>query len=279
MSNKKIIIALAVLAILSSTQNAAAISMNELPATRGNAATSTDMTKNRGANDNGRNALSKIQERGGEEIDRRVESLNKLEERVRSMIKINDSQKNAIIAQLQTQIESLNALKARIAAGTSASTTLENEKKITKEFRVYALTIPRGYIIAAIDRIDNMAQKLQGLSDKLAAKITETKPDNAAKLQESVADMNTRIANARTQVMAAQAKVENLKPDNGDEAIAKSNQEALIAAKGLVKTATNDLNYARNAANALAKELRKLGIKTNVGFGAATTTASTTTEL
>ncbi|MFZ3073664.1 MAG: hypothetical protein WA093_00825, partial [Minisyncoccales bacterium] len=248
MSNKKIIIAVAALAILSSTQNSAAISISELPATQKNAATSTDTTKNRAANNNGQNALSKIQERGGKEIDRRVESLNKLEERVQSMIKINDSQKNAIIAQLQTQIESLSALKARIAAGTSASTTLENEKKITKEFRVYALTIPRGYIIAAIDRINNMAQKLQGLSDKLAAKITETKSNNAAKLQESVADMNTRIANAKTQALAAQAKVENLKPDNGDAAIAKSNQEALSAAKELIKTATKDLNYARNAA-------------------------------
>ncbi|MFZ3073511.1 MAG: hypothetical protein WA093_00035, partial [Minisyncoccales bacterium] len=67
---------------------------------------------------------------------------------------------------------------------------------------------------------------------------------------------------------------ENLKPDNGDAAIAKSNQEALSAAKELIKTATKDLNYARNAANAIAKELRKLGIKTNVGLGNASTTAA-----
>jgi histidyl-tRNA synthetase len=63
-------------------------------------------------------------------------------------------------------------------------------------------------------------------------------------------------------------------PFGNRPAKAQANQNALTAGRAAIKTATKDLNDARNRANTIAKELRKLGIKTNVGLGNASTTAA-----
>jgi hypothetical protein len=280
MSNKKITAILIVLITVAAAQMAAAAPTDNGALTtvrNGNATSTARVAKNKTAG-NGQKLMAQIQEKSNKEIDRRLESLDKLSTRVESMKKITEEEKNAVIAQLKIQIGALSALKAKIATATSTASTLEYEKKITNEHRIYALVIPRGYINASVDRINNMALKLEGLSAKLSAKIVAAKSagNDVSKLLENSTALNAKIAEAKAKANAAKNSVAGLVPDNGDVVKAQANRNALIAARTAIKDAGKDLNSARDAANIIAKELRKLGIKTSVGFSNATSTATTT---
>lgn len=280
MSNKKITAILIVLITVAAAQMAAAAPTDNGALTtvrNGNATSTARVAKNKTAG-NGQKLMAQIQEKSNKEIDRRLESLDKLSTRVESMKKITEEEKSAVIAQLKIQIGALSALKAKITTATSTASTLEYEKKITDEHRIYALVIPRGYINASVDRINNMALKLEGLSAKLSAKIVAAKSagSDVSKLLENSTALNAKIAEAKAKANAAKNSVAGLVPDNGDVVKAQANRNALIAARTAIKDAGKDLNSARDAANIIAKELRKLGIKTSVGFGNATSTATTT---
>lgn len=268
MSNKKIITVLIAVTALIAAPTAFA---QNSPMDQDNATSTKAENK---LIDNGEKLLSQIQQKSNSEIQRRIKSLEKLSERVEAMQKITESGKNTIIAQLQSQIAALNELKAKIAAGTDASSTMEYDKKIAREHRVYSLTVPQGYLNAAVDRINAMVQKMEGLSKKLASKIAELKASgkDTAKLEEGIADMNAKINSAKSQSAALKSAIAGLEQDKGDAAIAAANRKALLAARESIKTVEKDLKYARNAANVLAKQLRTLGIKTSVGFGNSTST-------
>ncbi len=272
---KKIIIA--ALALLLAVAGAPAIQAENNNQVNENNASSTPAENNGKKDDRAVQSdlklISQIQQKSQNEIGRRVESLEKLSQRIQEMKRITQSGKNTLIAQLQTQIDALNDLKAKLAASGDASTAVEFEKKIANDFRIFSRIVPQGYLNAAIDRIDLMAQKLQGLSAKIAAKIAEAKAagNDTAKLEESVADLNQKIAHAKTQADTAKNALASIVAGN-DTAQNETNRKILLASRENIKTAEKDLKYCRAAANVIAKQLRQLGAQTNVGLGNAATT-------
>lgn len=250
---------------------------------RDNATTTSD-DKNR---PNALKTLERIQDKSDAAIGKRIDSLNKLIERVERMKLLSATDKTALINQIDANIAGLNELKAEIQNGNTVTSTVDNAKKITKEYRVYALVIPKGYITASADRISSLAKKLETLEAKLSDKITQTKTSATStaelqteldKIDGAMKDMALKIADAKQKAQAAIDATANLTPDNGDSAVAVANKQALETARNNIKAATKDLNDARNSANEIAKILRHLGIKTNVGYGniGSAATASTT---
>lgn len=115
------------------------------------------------------------------EIDRRLESLNKLTAKIIGIKGISEIQKGALIDQIKGEISNLEVLKIEIENETVATALQEEKKSITQSYRIYALFIPKIEILAHADKIieiaNSMAEKTndQALRDKIEISITKAK--------------------------------------------------------------------------------------------------------
>lgn len=203
----------------------------------------------------------KAHERAGKEIDRRLEGLNKLIDRIMNAKRIDSDDKSSLSATITAQINALTALKAKIDADTSTTTLKEDVQSITKSYRIFALVMPQASIMASADRVKYVADQLSTLSAKLKTRLdalTAGGTDVSASVT-LLADMNAKIASAKTQAQAAIDSIVNLKPDNGDKTIMESNLAALKAAREKVRAAQADLKTAREDARKIMGNIKGKG--------------------
>jgi hypothetical protein len=205
-------------------------------------------------------------------ITARIGKLTELSTRIAGMKNVSDATKQALSATIQTNIDGLNALKTKIDAETDITMLTADEKTITGGYRIYALVVPQGWIVASSDRVNTIASLLTGVSTKLQARITtmQTAGQDVTKAQALLTDLNAKVADAQAQGATALSTTASLKPDQGDKTLAASNTAALKAAKANIKTATADLQAARmDAKNIIAS------FKTSASLKAKTTTKNT----
>ncbi len=203
----------------------------------------------------------KAHERAGKEIERRLEGLNKLIERITNAKRIDGDDKATLSATLTAQINALTALKAKIDADTSTTTLKEDVQSITKSYRIFALVMPQASITASADRVKYVADQLSTLSAKLKTRLdalTAGGTDVSASVT-LLADMNAKIASAKVQAQAAIDGIVNLKPDNGDKTVMESNLAALKAAREKVRAAQADLKTAREDARKIMINIKGKG--------------------
>lgn len=190
--------------------------------------------------------VNKAKERANEEIARRIENLTKFSTEISKMKHISTDDQSALKTTLDTQISSLTALQAKIAADEATSTLRSDIQSISKSYRIYALVIPQSAILAAADRILEIAAQMEKLNTRLSERVKAN--GSTGNLTAMLSDFNAKIADAKVQANAAIALVLDLKPDNGDEAILKSNMSALKDAKVKVQLGQKDLQAAREDA-------------------------------
>ncbi|MFA6552005.1 MAG: hypothetical protein WCT19_00720 [Candidatus Paceibacterota bacterium] len=207
--------------------------------------------------------MTKMIQVADKEIGRRIDTLNKLIERVNNIKKIADTDKGAISANIQSEIASMNTLKAKIDGNTTDVEALGSDvKSITSSYRIFALVIPQGHIMASVDSINTVADKLAVIATKLQTRLAEgtTAGKDMSKLEAKLADMNTKIADVRTQGQAARDIIAPLVPDEGDKTKMEANKTALTTARKDIKTAETDLKSARKSADEILKGLKALGL-------------------
>jgi hypothetical protein len=218
--------------------------------------------------------ITRAKERANQEIDRRIASLNKLGMHIDAMKRVSDSNKTKIKATIQAEITKMTDLKAKVAADTDLATLKIDVQSITKAYRIYALIIPQGEIMAAADKIATTADVITALGVKLQTRISEaqTAGKDVTTLQANLTDLNAKVADSKVQADAAVTLTASLSPDNGDQAKFEANKKALMDARAKLKVARQDLQTARQDAEKIVKGLKALGIKSK-------TTASSTTEV
>ncbi|MDD4989244.1 MAG: hypothetical protein PHV42_02360 [Candidatus Pacebacteria bacterium] len=229
--------------------------------------------------------LSKMIDRGEKEIDRRIDALNKLNDRIQSAKRVSDAGKSDISLEVQAQITDLTTLRAKIAADTDEATLRADLKSITASHRIFALVMPQAAITAAAFRIETIANDLKTIETKLQTRITaaQTAGKDVTVLNATLNRITAELADALTQAQAAKDKVASLKPDNGDKTTADANRAALLAARADIKVGTTDLQSARKDAESIIVALKtpksgdKNSSKTEEGT-TTQTTASTTTQ-
>lgn len=206
------------------------------------------------------------------EISRRIDALNQLSTRIGGIKKVSDAGKAAIVSTVSTEIADLTALKAKIDADTDATVLKTDVKSITGSYRIFALVIPQGHLLAAVDSVNATADSLATLGGKLSMRIASSSAagKDVTALNASLTDLNAKIADARSQATAAWAEVASLKPDNGDKATMTANTAALKDARAKIKAASEDLKAARKDAQSIVDGLRAGKAKIN-----ASTTPST----
>ncbi|MES2953561.1 MAG: hypothetical protein V4674_03285 [Patescibacteria group bacterium] len=215
--------------------------------------------------------MDKVRTRANQEIDRRVSALTKLKTRIGEMKRITAEQKAGLSATVQAQIDSLAALKVKIAADTTIELLKTDAQSITNSYRIYALIMPQITILAAADRANELAGQFVDLKAKLDVRIAEAK--NAGKDVTAVmklrTDMDVKLADAKVQSDAAVSLVASLKPDNGDKAKMEANHKALMDARAKIRTSNESLKAARKLGNEIVRAIKAM--KINASGNASTT--------
>ncbi len=247
-----------------SITGAAAIAALLLTIAPAYAQTVTSSTSSSGANSASR--LAAIITMANSDIALRITSLNALNTRVQAMANESAAEKASISTQVQTNITGLNALQTKIDADTTPATARTDAATIFTTFRIYALVIPQGWILASADRVTTITGLLTTLGTKMQTRITadQTAGDNVTALTSALTDMNAKIADANTQSAAAQSGVSSLVPDQGNTSVAASNKAALVAAKTDIQTASTDLKAARADVTTILQGLKTLGAPKSV---------------
>ena len=200
--------------------------------------------------------LQNIVNRADQEISRRVTALNALSARVNAMQKLSSDEKNSLSSAIQSQISAMNSLEVKIAADENSSSSLKTDvQSITGSYRIYALVIPQGAILAAADRVMAIASNMATVGTKLQTRIAAPGNSPNATVTTVLADFNAKIADANTQAQAAVSEISGLMPDQGNQAQMQANTSALKDARGKIQAAQKDLVTARQDAGTIVKAL------------------------
>ena len=224
--------------------------------------------------------LSKIMKQSDSDITARINDLNKLSTRIQAMANVSETEKSVISTSVQSNIDGLNSLKAKIDADTDVSTATTDEKSIFSSYRIYSLVVPQSYIIASADRIITVTGIMINLGKKIQVRIGAAQAAGAdvTTLNKTLVDFGAKIADAQTQASTANSTVVSLTPDSGDKSKMQTNTSALKSARANIKTASGDLQTARADIKTLIQGLKvldaKMKVKVSAGASATTTTSS-----
>lgn len=200
------------------------------------------------------NVMTRLKEKATKEIDRRLNSLNKLIEKINAVKRLTDVQKSTMVGQVQTEITNLTTLKTKIEGDTDIATLRTDVQSIVKSYRIYVLYIPKMTIIANADRILNLIEgEIATLTTKLQLRIDEAKSNghDTATLTGLMNQRKAKLDDATMQANGAIAKVTPLTPDGWP-----GNKEELQRARDMLKTARKDLNDAQKLANQVRVALK-----------------------
>ncbi len=214
--------------------------------------------------------IARAKDKAVQEVDRRVAALNALLTRVEAMNKVSDTLKANIKTNVQTQIDGLIALKAKVEADTDLAMLKTDIKSITESYRVFMLVIPQGRIAAASDRMATIINMMASTGAKLQARInaaTQAGNDTTA-ISAALTDLGAQLTAAQTHAQAAINIVAPLVPDNGDKTVKASNEAALSKAREELKAGQAAIVLGRKDIATLLKGLK--------GMKAAPAASSTT---
>jgi hypothetical protein len=249
----------------------ATLLLGALPAAAAQTSTSTATSTTTGGNHAAE--VTALIAKGDTAITARIADLNKLNTRVQDMKNVSAAEKSAITTQVQTNITGLTALKAKLDADTVLATTRTDYDSIYGSFRIYALVIPQGYLLASADRITTIGQLMTDLGTKLQARIAadQAAGKNVSALTAAYTDLQAKIAAATAQVSVIKNGIMTLAPDQGNKTTAASNHAALVTARANVKSADTSFVAARADIKTILAGLKSIG-------GVGSTTSSTTTS-
>lgn len=155
------------------------------------------------------------------EIDRRLESLNKLIGKLNGIKRISTTQRETFIAQVQIEATKLQELKTKIEAETDATILQEQKKSIADSYRIYALFIPKIEILAHADKIIEIADLMVSKTNDatLIAKIETSKAKAISAmdlvtplLPEDYPDFKTTLQTARDMLKDARTNLNTVFP-------------------------------------------------------------------
>lgn len=200
----------------------------------------------------------KMQARGEVRIEDRIKRLQAQIERIGKMERLSAEQKATITAELTAQVAALTELKTKIDAETDPAKIKELTQTIGKEYRTYAVTMPKAALTAAADRIMKVVGQMESFGTKLEARISAAGSAEATAL---LGEYTASVASAKANAQAAATLVADLQADGGDATIASSNTAALKSAKEKIDAAQASLKEARQDIGNILKLVKGLGEK------------------
>lgn len=197
--------------------------------------------------------MTRLQTNATNEINRRLASLNKLILKINTVIRLTADQKTTLIAQVQTEIDSLNLLLTKIKTDTSPADLAADKKSIVDTYRIFALFIPKMQVIISANRTLDVANNYKAISTKLAARIATAKTagQDVTAAQADLDDANAKIADAITLANNAIITVTPLAPAGWP-----GNKTTLETARKMLALSHQDLARANNDFKKIAQILK-----------------------
>ncbi|MDP4020983.1 MAG: hypothetical protein Q8P58_03015 [Candidatus Adlerbacteria bacterium] len=217
--------------------NLTASTTRERPKVNASLATSTAMQAR----------LQRAMDHAHDEIDRRVRILQGLLERILFMKRVSENFKGDLRTTVETQIQSIEALRARIASSTDITSLRDDLQSIGNSYRVFSLVMLKAQIAAAGDRIVTMTATMSEIGAKLKARIDAAAGDgeDVSALSAALASLAAHIDSANAHAQAAVNGTATLESDNGDQPLAETNRAAFQAAREELRLAHEEVKAGR----------------------------------
>lgn len=200
--------------------------------------------------------LANIKAKGAAEITRRINSLKTAESKISSTTKLSSSDQAYLENEVTTEISGLTALQTTLAGDTTVATAISDAKSIFTEYRVYALVLPKVWLVADADHQQTTEAKLTTLAGNLQTRITADQ--NAGKdvttLQNELNNMIAKTNDAQAISSSIEQKVLTLQPSDYN-----SDQTILSGDKAQLNTAHSDNEAAYADAKNIVSGLKALG--------------------
>jgi uncharacterized protein YlxW (UPF0749 family) len=199
--------------------------------------------------------LQNIITKGNAEITRRLDSLNSLSSKISGTTKLTASDKTYLTNEVATEITGLTSLKTQLDADTTVTTARTDAMSIFSEYRVYALVLPKVWLVKTADDQQVTEAKLSTLATKLQAQITadQTAGKDVSSLQTTLTAMTTLISSAQTISSGMESSVLPLQPSDYD-----SDHSLLSGDAAQLKMAHSDNETAFSDANTIVTGLKSL---------------------
>ena len=200
--------------------------------------------------------LKNIISKGDQEITRRLATLNKLDSVINSADKLSAADKATLTSQVNDEITNLTNMKSQLDAETTLTGAVADAKSVISDYRVYALIVPKVYLVKTADDQQAIETKLTTLSQKLQTRVSaaQTAGKDVSSMQAKLSDMNSKIAAAQSLSTTIESAVINLQPTDYD-----SNHSVLSGDRTQLQTARSDLQTAYNDAKSIVNSLENLG--------------------
>lgn len=194
-----------------------------------------------------------IHKRGENEINRRLTTMNGLIAKINATSYLTSSQKSALIAELNTQITSMQSLQTELSNEDSVTAAKDDAQKVITDYRVYAFVVPKVQVILTADRQQVIESKLSTLTAKLQAEIdtAKTAGTDVSDLQAKLDDMNDKLKAAQALSSDVETKVLALQASDFN-----SNHKVLKSYRDQLKTARADIGAAVSDAKVVVKGLK-----------------------
>lgn len=199
--------------------------------------------------------IENLKSRAAHEIERRIAALNLVITRIKTFKHLTAENKTALEASVTTEVSNLKALGTKIAADTDIATLKADVKSIVDSYRVFAVFIPKIHLLAASDRMVNIADELSSLADKLQTKIQSAKTSgkDVANLEDLLTDMRNKTADAKSLASQIQSTVTPLAPDGYP-----GNRSTLLSGRTMLRTGHTDLIEAHHDAQSIIQGLKTI---------------------
>jgi hypothetical protein len=203
------------------------------------------------------NRVGNLRTLGDCEIDRRLDTMTKLQARVAGAAALTAADRAALQSQLAADASGLAALRTQIDQETDVSVLKTDLGKIATDFRIYLLMAPKVAEVIAAETELAAVGRLGTLQTKLEARIdaAHAAGKDVTRAQSDLDAMNAKVAQVSPLVQGVPAAVLPLTPAqyNGGTAapILASSRTSLQAGRGLLAGARADARACVAALKAL----------------------------
>lgn len=190
------------------------------------------------------NQLEKLKERANREIDRRIEKLKALIEKITAMKRLTAEEKKKLTDEVLGEITKLQNLKTKINNDTDMATLIADIRSIVQAYKEYRVFMPKIEIVAQADRLQDVVEDLSKLADSLKQKATQPQ------MQTLLTSMQNHITNAQTKIKQARDIALNITPR-----IYPGSNSEFNKARDLLRDARKEAHAALEDAHQLKKML------------------------
>lgn len=148
---------------------------------------------------------TQLKTRASRLIDERVKALAENKQAIEKNVKLTADQKAKLTLQIDTNTKALTMLKGEIASSTIATTTKSLTEAIFKDFRIFAIAIPKIRIESRIYQLQNHSLKLSDTFTKIQKSIDEHKAKG-----HDVTEWQKGLDNAKVSVAQSMFKIDEV---------------------------------------------------------------------